>query len=230
MQGKLIVFEGVEGCGKTTQLQLLQQYLKERLCRPASFAAADCPIFVTREPGGTALGKALRQLLLAPEDSSTISADANVTIQPVTELLLYAADRAQHVMAQLQPELSKGSIILCDRYTDSTVAYQGFGRGLDRTLIDSLNQIATAGLQSDLTLWLDLDVEQSLSRARQRGKSDRMEQSGIDFHRRVRDGFAALASAYPGRIVRVDASGSIDEVADAIQQIVQQRLERWQRL
>jgi len=223
MQGKLIVFEGVEGCGKTTQLQRLHQWL-QRSPPAGSPSLPAHPVVVTREPGGTPLGQVLRQLLLAPEDD----ASAAMGIHPAAELLLYAADRAQHVMTQLKPELEKGAIILCDRYTDSTVAYQGFGRGLDRTLINSLNQIATAGLQSDLTLWLDLDVEQSLSRARQRGKGDRMEQSGIDFHRLVHEGFVALAKAHPERIVRIDGSGSQDEVADAIQQVVRQRLGYWQ--
>ncbi|MEO0407278.1 MAG: dTMP kinase [Cyanobacteria bacterium P01_A01_bin.135] len=215
MRGRLIVFEGIEGCGKTTQLRRLQQWLAHSSLWGGSIVA-------TREPGGTPLGQALRQILLAT------SSEAEPEIHPTTELLLYASDRCQHVMTQLQPELDAGALILCDRYTDSTVAYQGFGRGLERPLIDSLNQIATAGLQSDLTLWLDIEVEQSLSRVRQRGTSDRIEQSGIAFHRRVREGFQHLAEQSPERIVCIEAGGDPDGIAAAIQQVVQQRLRQWQ--
>ncbi|MGF1513241.1 MAG: dTMP kinase [Elainellaceae cyanobacterium] len=214
MQGKLIVFEGIEGCGKTTQLQRLQQWLIGRSARR---------VVATREPGGTPLGQTLRQILLAPEDASAKALD----IHPVAELLLYATDRAQHVATQLVPELQAGSIVLCDRFIDSTVAYQGFGRGLDASMIDHLNQIAAMGLQSDLTLWLDLPVEQSLERARQRGKIDRIEGSGLAFHRRVREGFLALSAAHPKRIVRIDASGSANQVAGTVQAAVAERLRDW---
>ncbi|NET49120.1 MAG: dTMP kinase, partial [Merismopedia sp. SIO2A8] len=144
-----------------------------------------------------------------------------------TELLIYAADRAQHVHECLQPHLEQGHIVLCDRYTDSTIAYQGYGRGLDRGLIDQLNAIATDGLQSDLTLWLDLDVEVGLSRTQKRGVADRIEQSDLDFHRRVQQGFQELAQTYPQRIVRIDASGTPDEVAEQIEEVVRDRLQQW---
>ncbi len=228
MRGKLIVFEGIEGCGKTTQLQRLQQWLTLDASSMASevtspeLTSPNRRIVTTREPGGTALGQSLRQLLLTPE-----AADGP-EIHPTAELLLYAADRAQHVMTQLKPELEAGAIVLCDRFTDSTVAYQGFGRGLDRATIDHLNQIATVGLQSNLTLWLDLDVEQSLSRTQQRGQRDRIERSSAAFHQRVREGFTALAAEYPARIVRIDASGSEEHVARSIEHVVQQHLDRWQ--
>lgn len=223
MQGRLIVFEGIEGCGKTTQLHRLRQWLQQPSQRQFT---GDIPLVLTREPGGTPLGQALREILLSPDAEHNGPADE---IHPVTELLLYASDRCQHVMTQLKPELAAGALILCDRYTDSTVAYQGFGRGLDRALIDHLNRIATAGLQSDLTLWLDLDVEQSLSRVRQRGARDRIEQSSIAFHRRVRDGFASLAHQDSERIVRIDASVDPNSVAVAVQQVVQQRWQQWQQ-
>lgn len=202
MNGRLIVFEGVEGCGKTTQLQRSHQWLQLSLS-----------VIITREPGGTDLGSDLRQLLLTPK-------------QPIynsTELLLYAADRAQHVEELLKPELASGTIVLCDRYVDSTVAYQGYGRGLSRSLIEELNYIATGGLESDLTIWLDIDVAVSLARKQQQGVRDRIEQEKIEFHRRVQQGYAELADANPNRIVRVDASCSEDEVHEQIQQILLQR-------
>ena len=223
MRGKLIVFEGVEGSGKTTQLQRCSQWL-EAIGLVEGFAGAGKipPLVITREPGGTALGLELRQLLL--------EAGTNPTPQSIAdraELLMYAADRAQHVEELLNPHLKSGAMILCDRYTDSTVAYQGYGRGLDLTLIEQLNQIATGGLESDLTLWLDIDAEIGLKRARQRGSADRMEQADLAFHQRVQQGFAQLAASYPQRIVRIDASQSEDEVHSAIQEILCQRLREW---
>lgn len=212
MHGRLIVFEGVEGSGKTTQLQQCSDWLK------ASEIGNSMPVTITREPGGTPLGLELRHLLLSGQSSS---------IQNRTELLLYAADRSQHVEEFLKPKLAQGAIILCDRYTDSTVAYQGYGRGLDLTLIEQLNQIATGGLESDLTLWLDVDAETGLKRARQRGKADRMEQADLEFHQRVQQGFRELAASYPQRIVRIDASKSQEEVYLAIQAILRQRLREW---
>lgn len=209
MDGKLIVFEGIEGCGKTTQLERSRQWLTQQLT---------IDIIPTREPGGTQLGAGIRQLLLHGEDG----------IHDRTELLLYAADRAQHVEGFLRPHLERGALILCDRYTDSTIAYQGYGRGLDFGLIDQLNQIATGGLQSDLTLWLDIEVEAGLERAQQRGKSDRIEQASLDFHHRVRKGFAALAERDVDRIVRIDASGSELEVAERVKAALSQALSRWE--
>ncbi len=210
MTGKLIVFEGVEGSGKTTQLQRCLDWLKcdhskERL------------VVVTREPGGTSLGSGLRQLLL--EDRHPI--------QDRAELLLYAADRAQHVEELLKPQLAMGAIILCDRYTDSTLAYQGYGRGLCGDLIAQLNQIATDGLESDLTLWLDVDAEIGLGRARLRSVADRIEQADIAFHKRVQQGFTQLEKSHPQRIVRIDAHKSEDEVHLAIKAILQERLGLW---
>ena len=218
MNGKLIVFEGVEGCGKTTQLQRSYQWLLTQgpPQRPASGRPSQ--LLVTREPGGTELGQGLRHLLLQP---------ASEPIQDRAELLMYAADRAQHVDGYLRPHLAAGAIVLCDRYTDSTIAYQGYGRGLDRRLIDQLNQIATGGLQSDLTLWLDLDAEIGLIRTQKRGQSDRIEQAAISFHQQVQAGFTALAQAHPDRIVRIDASLPEEKVAAQIQVVLQHYLTKW---
>lgn len=216
--GKLIVFEGVEGSGKTTQIAAVQTWLRQSdWLQIGKSCFSRC--ITTREPGGTVLGQQLRQLLLHSADQEPL--------QDRTELLLYAADRAQHVEGMLKPLLQKGALILCDRYTDSTVAYQGYGRQLDRVLIDQLNQLATGGLQSDLTLWLDLDVELGLARAQQRGVRDRIEQATIEFHRRVQWGFTELAAAFPDRIVRIDASQPPQQVTQQIQAVLSDRLRQW---
>jgi dTMP kinase len=201
MGGRLIVFEGVEGCGKTSQMQLCFEWLQ----------SLGIPVIMTREPGGTQLGLDLRRLLLEKAEDKPIA--------ELTELLLYAADRAQHVEQELKPNLAAGKYILCDRYTDSTVAYQGYGRGLNMSLINQLNYIATGGLESDLTIWLDVDVEVGLSR--KRGDAlDRIEQEEIAFHRRVQGGYAELAASHPTRIVRVDGSLSKEIVQQTIQGIL----------
>lgn len=217
--GKLIVFEGIEGCGKTTQIERSRHWLIESgWLTKLQTQRGVRDLILTREPGGTALGQGIRQLLLHTHTEP---------IHDRTELLLYAADRAQHVEGFLRPHLETGAVILCDRYTDSTVAYQGYGRGLDFALIEQLNHIATQGLKSDLTLWLDLDVEEGLARMQQRGKRDRIEQASLEFHQRVRQGFAQLADSEPERFVRIDASGSEFEVADRITAALSQALTRW---
>ncbi|MBE9127907.1 MULTISPECIES: dTMP kinase [unclassified Coleofasciculus] len=215
MGGRLIVFEGVEGSGKTTQLQRSHGWLlASGLLDLSGDFSNKTPVVVTREPGGTSLGVELRQLLLGETDSPLYNR---------TELLLYAADRAQHIEEFIKPQLAKGAIILCDRYTDSTIAYQGYGRGLDLALIEQLNQVATGGLESDLTLWLDVNAETGLKRARQRGAADRMEQAELAFHQRVEQGFAKLALSYPDRIVRIDASQDEDAVQLVIRDVLRQR-------
>ncbi|NDJ20563.1 dTMP kinase [Nostoc sp. B(2019)] len=207
MGGKLIVFEGVEGCGKTSQMQLCSKWLE----------SLGISVILTREPGGTELGSHLRSLLLEKSE--------NKPVAEVTELLLYAADRAQHVEQELKPSLAAGKYILCDRYTDSTIAYQGYGRGLSFELIHQLNDIATAGLKSDLTIWLDIDVEVGLSRKRKgEAKLDRIEQETIAFHRRVQQGYADLAASDTSRIVRVDGSLSKETVHQMIQEILRVHL------
>ncbi|MTJ51611.1 dTMP kinase [Anabaena sp. UHCC 0253] len=206
MSGKLIVFEGVEGCGKTTQMQLCSQWLE----------SLNISVVLTREPGGTELGTDLRRLLLEKSPSKPVG--------EITELLLYAADRAQHIEEELKPSLAMDKYILCDRYTDSTIAYQGYGRGLSMSIINQLNQIATGGLVSDLTIWLDVDVEVGLSRKRGQATLDRIEQETIAFHRRVQQGYTELAVSYPSRIVQVDGSGSQEVVQQSIQEILSDRL------
>ena len=190
MAGYFITLEGGEGAGKTT--------LRDRLATQLTELGYTC--VCTREPGGTDVGKSLRALLLQGGD---------LAIE--TELLLYAADRAEHVASVIVPALSAGQVVLCDRFADSTVAYQGYGRQLDLDVIDRLNQIATRGISPHLTLWLDVPVLEGLQRARERalneaGSLDRLEQTAIDFHERLHAGFRQLAQQYPDRIHRVDAS------------------------
>ena len=217
MKGTLITFEGGEGAGKTTQIQRLIPWLK-------SYTNERVTILSTREPGGTILGKQIRELLLNPQFEE---------IQDLTELLLYAADRSQHVEEYLKPHLETGAIVICDRYCDSTIAYQGYGRGFDLNLIQQLNYIATGGLESDLTLWLDVDVETGLKRVNTRGERDhtvpgqnldRLEKTKLSFHKRVREGFLAIASSYPQRVATINANKSENEVFKEIQNIVKAKV------
>ena len=197
-RGRLVVLEGIDGCGKTTQLQALRQWLPS-----SGLMAPGARLVVSREPGGTALGQALRELLLHPPQG--------VQPLPRAELLLYAADRAQHVEALLLPALQAGDWVLCDRFTGSTAAYQGYGRGLPLALIDTLETLATGGLQADLTLWLDVSLAES--RRRRGGRpADRIEAAGEVFQTRVAAGFATLA-AQRGWI-RVEAGQPVAAVTD----------------
>ena len=213
MNGKLIVFEGIEGGGKTTQIQRTSQWLRDQL------GASVPAIVTTKEPGGTVLGRSLRKILLDTRSEEPIA--------PTAELLLFACDRAQHVETFLKPHLERGAIILCDRFADSTVAYQGFGRGLDKDLIQKLNRIATGGLESDLTLWFDLEVEKGLARTQTRGEMDRMEKADLAFHQRVSQGFCELAGKACDRIVRIDANLSLEQVSAQIQSILSKYLLGW---
>jgi dTMP kinase len=220
MQGKLIVFEGVEGSGKSTQLRQLEHWLKQHPPFQQLQAHGKIPeIVVTREPGGTSLGGVLRELLLNSPSTVTLGARA--------ELMLYAADRAQHIEEVILPALQAGSWVLCDRFIDSTVAYQGYGRGLSLSLIEQLNAIATEGISGHLTFWLQLDAEIGLARSRSRGQLDRMEQTRIEFHHQVQQGFETLAEQHPDRIIPIDAAQPEAAVAHQIQTVMEQRLRVW---
>ena len=208
MQGAFITFEGADGSGKTTQVRRLAERL----------AARGTPHLVTREPGGTAAGLAMRALLLEPRTPP---------LAPEAELLLYAADRAQHVRETLEPALAEGRVVLCDRYIDATIAYQGYGRGLDLGLIAELNRIATAGLAPDLTLVFDVDVEEAARRMASRAGVEtptRFDLEAREFHARVRDGYLRIARDEPGRVRVVDASGPVDEIADRVWSAVEGRI------
>jgi dTMP kinase len=200
-RGRFIVLEGIDGCGKTTQLEALRQWLPTSGLMPTG-----AQLVVSREPGGTALGKALRELLLHPPGEA-----APV---PRAELLLYAADRAQHVETVLRPALERGDWALCDRFTGSTAAYQGYGRGEDLGLIDTLENLATGGLQADLTLWLDVRLIESCWRRREQ-LADRLEEEGVAFLARVAHGFRRLKANYPHSWTRIDAGKPADAVTEA---------------
>jgi dTMP kinase len=202
--GLFITFEGVEGSGKTTQIKRLEAWLAE-----AGRAVID-----SRDPGGTDIGMQIRQILLDP---------ANSAMSDRAELMLYAADRAQHVAEKLKPAVEAGTVVLCDRYVHSTVAYQGYGRGLPFKDIHTLNSLATQGLWPDLVILLDLDPSVGLNRAKAVGRPDRLEQEALQFHERVRQGFLELAQMETERFVIVDAAKSADEVAALIQEQVAKR-------
>jgi len=180
MRGRFLVLEGIDGCGKTTQLRHLANWLPSSGLLPEGAS-----LLLTREPGGTALGASLRTLLLHPP--------GEVSPEPLSELLLYAADRAQHVAQLIRPALEQGHWVISDRFSGSTLAYQGFGRQLDLNVIEQLESIATAGLVPDLTVLLELSVEESLVRRGDR-PNDRIEAEGVEFLSRVASGFRSLAS------------------------------------
>jgi dTMP kinase len=202
MRGLFITFEGGEGSGKSTQLRLLGRRLR----------AFPGEVVETRDPGGTTIGKEIRTLLLSRESAPMAEA---------AELLLYEASRAQLVREVISPALARGAIVLSDRFTDSTLSYQGYGRGLDLDLIKRLNQLAAAGLRPDLTLLLDVDPRVGLDRcARVAGTEamsrDRIEQEPLGFHQRIREGYLALARQEPERIRVIDARQSVAEIEAAV--------------
>jgi dTMP kinase len=188
--GFFITFEGIEGCGKTTQVRHLTAYLEGK----------HLPFLLTREPGGTAIGDRIRQILLSSENSR---------MEPVTEFFLYVAARAQHVAQSVLPALRDGKTVLCDRFADATLAYQGNGRGLNLAWLEEIHERFLKGLKPDLTFLLDLPVEEGLRRAwkrmeNQAVKEDRFEKEALAFHRRVREGYLLLARKEPKRIVVLD--------------------------
>lgn len=196
-KGLFITLEGVEGCGKTTQIVRLAEFLRSR----------GREVVCTREPGGTPIAERIRGLLLDPEHTA---------MSATTELLLYAAARAQHVDELIRPALEAGKDVISDRFADSTTAYQGAGRGLSPEAVMPLHETATRGVWPDLTMVLDLPAEEGLRRAANTGASDRLEREPLDFHQRVREEFLRLAQREPGRVKVVDASRSPEEVAAEI--------------
>jgi dTMP kinase len=207
MAGLFITFEGGEGSGKTTQLKALLTHLR----------SLDRDVLETRDPGGTAIGNQVRGLLLDGE---------NARMAALAELFLYEASRVQLVQEVIRPALAADRIVLCDRFTDSTVAYQGYGRGLDRDLIGRLNHLAANGLRPDLTLLLDLDPAVGLARVSKRLtdshlRRDRLEDERLEFHQRVQAGYRALAAEEPGRLMVLDASRGILEIEGQIRRQVE---------
>lgn len=200
----LITLEGIEGGGKTSQIANMVAFIESRgyACR------------TTREPGGTAIGTQIRGVLLNP---------ANHDLDPLSELLLYVADRVQHIQAVIAPRLAAGDVVLCDRFFDATLVYQGYARGLDKTLIRDLHRLVCRNLTPDLTLLFDLEPEVGLARAWRQidnggrtGLESRFEEEKIDFHRKVRDGYLELARLVPERFRRIDAGQDRRQVADAV--------------
>ena len=204
MSGTFITFEGIDGSGKSTQLRLLSSYLRLH----------GCDVIVTREPGGTPLGLRLRAALL----------DSQEQVDPLTELLVFAADRAQHVRRYLRPALESGRVVISDRYADATVAYQGAGRGFPETLIKQIVELATGGLKPDLTILFDLPVRESSvrtgRRSNDRQKADRLDSEDAEFHARVREAYLYLAKTEPARVRVVETTGSVDETHAKVRQIV----------
>ena len=208
-----ITFEGGDGTGKSSQIRLLERHL----------TAHGKSCLTTREPGGTVLGQLLRKVLLE---------NGNHPISSTSELFLYLADRAQHVHEVIAPAITQGKIVLSDRHTDSTVAYQGYGRGFDVQLLLSLNRIASQGLTPDITFLLDCPVELGLSRTVHRRerpskakRTDRFENENLEFHEKVRQGFLDLARAEPERFYIIDASKSEQEVFAVVKEIIDRRLD-----
>jgi len=205
-RGLFITFEGMDGSGKTTQMRRLAARLRERRRT----------VLETAEPGGTAIGRAIRRILLDA---------ANQELSPAAELLLYFASRAQNVDEAIQPALSRGEIVLADRFTDSSLVYQGCGRALGAEAVLALDRVACRGLKPDLTILVDIDVETSLARAHARNSAEshsetRMDEQSLEFHRKVYDAYQALAHREPERIKRVDGRLAMDELERAIWEIV----------
>jgi dTMP kinase len=211
MSGRLITLEGIDGCGKSTQLALVADALRARGNR----------ILVTREPGGTTIGERIRELL---------SSDATASIQPATELLMIVGARAQHVAEVIRPAVEAGRIVISDRYTDSSVAFQGYGRGLDLAMIDKVNLLATGGLTPDLTILFDLDAKEAQARldARRIGISQGarkpalayLDDLELEFHTRVREGYLKIAAADSARVKIVDASNSPEKMHAQVMSLI----------
>ena len=207
-RGWFITLEGIEGSGKTTQAAILADALRLR----------GNQVMVTREPGGTHAGEFIRAIFL----------DSSISLEVTAELLLVLADRAQHVREKLRPALDAGQIVISDRYSDSTIAYQGYGRGLDLKLVHDLNRLASDGITPDLTIVLDCPPEIGLERSKARAEGairarDRFEGEQIEFHRRVRDGFRAIARDEPSRVVLLDSAQETSDVSAAILHLVLER-------
>jgi dTMP kinase len=202
--GTFITFEGIDGSGKSTQLRMLANFLKQE----------GCEVLLTREPGGTPVGNRLRAALL----------DAQEEVDPLTELLVFAADRAQHVRRVLRPALESGQVVFSDRYADATAAYQGAGRGFSPELISEIIQLATEGLKPDLTLLFDLSVEDSTTRTRRRGngtqRGDRLDAEDAAFHTRVRNAYLRLAQDEPERIKVVETNQAVELTHERVKEIV----------
>lgn len=199
--GKFITFEGTDGSGKTTQIKLLEEYLKNK----------GYEVVFTREPGGTKVSELIRDIILDPE---------NTEINPLTEMILYSASRAQLVAQVIKPAIKAGKIIICDRFIDSSYAYQGYGRGIDLKMIAEVNRVAVDGVSPDVTFFMDVNPEIAIKRRINESDADRIEQEKIDFHRRVYEGYKKMALLFPDRIVAINASKPIDQISNQINKYI----------
>ena len=202
-----ITFEGTEGSGKSTQIPLLAEFLRQK----------GYPVVTTREPGGTPIGDQIRLILADMKNSA---------MQPRTEILLFQASRAQHVEEFILPHLDQGHIILCDRFADSTLAYQGYGYQNDLEQIEAIIDFATGGLKPDLTVLLEIDAESGLQRRAQGGEWNRLDAFGTAFYQRVCEGYHKLIQADPGRWIAIDASQTVEQVQDELRRVVLERITR----
>ena len=204
MTGKFVTIEGCEGVGKSTQVRKLKEYLSLRGIKAV----------FTREPGGTPVSEQIRGVILNPE---------NKDMDDVTELLLYVAARRQHTQRFIKPELESGNIIFCDRYVDSTTAYQGYARGLGAEEVERLNALAVGDVKIDLTIFLDFPPEKAFARKGGRDTGDRLENEKMEFHKRVYEGFCKIAEKEPCRVIRLDASGSKEQTHEKIVKLLIER-------
>ena len=206
MGGLFITIEGPDGSGKSTQIKKLAAYLEQK----------GHGVVVTREPGGTRISEKIREIILDRE---------NIEMDPVTEALLYAASRAQHVAEVIQPAVDSGKTVICDRFVDSSIVYQGIGRGLGIDAVENINRIAVKNILPDITFLFQLCPEVGLERKSEQGEKDRLEQEALDFHQKVFQGYQRLKALYPQRIVVVDASGSIEEIHKDVIFAIEKRIE-----
>ena len=197
--------EGPDGSGKTTQARLLADHLRQ----------AGHDVLLAREPGGTPIGDQIRQVLFSLD---------NKGMSPESEFLLFSASRAQLVREVLRPHLQRGGVVVCDRFADSSLAYQGYGHGLELQMVQAVTRLATGGLRPDLTVLLDLPAEDGLARRKQGGRWNRLDDYDLEFHQRVRQAFLGLAAAEPARWVTVDARPAVEEVQREIQRVVGRRV------
>ena len=202
--GKFITFEGCDGCGKSTQLKMLSAYL----------TAQNIPHIFTREPGGGKISEAIREILLSGK---------NMEMTDECEALLYAASRVQHLRDRVDPALQEGKLVICDRYVDSSLAYQGYARGLGTEFISKINAYALENYLPDVTVFIDLTPEAAFKRKHGADENDRLEQAGMEFHKRVYNGFKQVAAAYPERFVCVNGNQTPDEIFAEVLQVLKER-------
>lgn len=205
MRGKFITVEGTDGAGKSTQIELLVKYLQNN----------GFEVVVTREPGGTSISEKIREIILDVENSE---------MSDITEALLYAASRAQHINQKIKPAVESGKVVICDRFVDSSIAYQGYARGLDMSLIEDVNMYAVDGMIPDATLFFDIKPEIGIARKKNVQSLDRIEKEALDFHYKVYNGYKELLEKYPQRIKRIDAEKDVEEVHAQVVEVLKEIL------